>query len=46
MNDRAMVLAMFLGSAIGVPLALVTLNLGWLAGRLVDLHRVLEALPR
>lgn len=40
-NDRALRLAMLAGAIAGVPLGLLTANLGWLAGRLVDLRALL-----
>lgn len=40
--DRPLLLAMAIGGLAGIPLALLTLNLGWVAGRIVDLTTLLR----
>jgi hypothetical protein len=40
-SDRDLNLAILAGSALGIVLGLVTANVGWIAGRLVDLSQVL-----
>jgi hypothetical protein len=40
-DDRSLRLAMVTGAILGIPLGLLTANLGWIAGRLVDLSQVL-----
>lgn len=40
-DDRALRIAVAIGLAAGIPVGLLTVNLGWVAGRLVDLRALL-----
>jgi len=40
-DDRALRLALLAGAILGIPVGLVSANIGWIAGRIVDLSQVL-----